>query len=37
VAYRLDRIESLLGRRLDGPVIGRLAAALLARDLLDAG
>jgi hypothetical protein len=30
VAYRLERIESLLGRKLDGDVAMRLGAALLA-------
>lgn len=34
VTYRLQRIEGLLGRRLDGPATRRLAAALLARELL---
>jgi DNA-binding PucR family transcriptional regulator len=30
VAYRLERIETLLGRELDGDVAMRLGAALLA-------
>jgi DNA-binding PucR family transcriptional regulator len=30
VAYRLERIESLLGHDLDGPIAMRLSAALLA-------
>lgn len=34
VTYRLERIGTLLGRRLDGPATQRLATALLARELL---
>ncbi|HEX5590242.1 MAG TPA: helix-turn-helix domain-containing protein [Candidatus Limnocylindrales bacterium] len=37
VAYRLRRIESRLGTRLQGEPLLRLAAALFARELLDAG
>ncbi len=36
VTYRLRRIETLLGRRLDGPTIRRLLTALMALDLLEA-
>jgi hypothetical protein len=36
VTYRLDRVERLLGHRLDGPALRRLATAMLARDLLAA-
>lgn len=36
VAYRLERIEQLLGRPLDGDQILRLGTALLGRRLLDA-
>jgi hypothetical protein len=36
VAYRLERIERLLGGPLDAPRRLRLAAVLFARDLLDA-
>ncbi len=35
VAYRLERIESLLGGRLDGPRRERLVVALLARRVLE--
>ena len=34
VAYRLARIEALMGRPLRGPVVERLATALVLRDLL---
>ena len=34
VAYRLDRISRLLGRRLDGPTVRRLGVALTGRRLL---
>ncbi len=34
IAYRLTRIEALLGAPLDGPRARRLAVALFARDLL---
>ncbi len=34
VSYRLRRIETLLGRRLEGDLVLRLAAALLARRLV---
>jgi hypothetical protein len=34
VAYRLDRIEELLGTTLEGPPLIRLAAAIFARGLL---
>jgi hypothetical protein len=37
VAYRLARIERLLGHRLDGPMVRRLATALLADELLAGG
>jgi hypothetical protein len=34
VTYRLARIERLIGHRLDGPTVRRLATALLADELL---
>ncbi|HET7676841.1 MAG TPA: helix-turn-helix domain-containing protein [Candidatus Limnocylindrales bacterium] len=34
VRYRLDRVERLLGRSLDGEVVARLSVALLGRRLL---
>jgi hypothetical protein len=37
VAYRLERVERLAGRPLDGPAVRRLATAVFAADLLDSG
>jgi DNA-binding PucR family transcriptional regulator len=37
VAYRLERVERLTGRPLDGPAVRRLATAVFAADLLDPG
>ncbi len=37
VAYRLERVETLLGGRLDGPRRERLVIALMARRILAGG
>jgi hypothetical protein len=37
VAYRLERVERLTGRPLDGRAVRRLATAVFAADLLDPG